>query len=149
MLIFPSQELTLAFTKQCDARISTFIISLMFIYNHCRPKSDWLYSFWFKIPMIFVPAWLKYRRLPRFTFSQFTRDPNLHNPHLHKTQIYTTPNLHQTQIYTTPDLHHLKFTKPRFTQTQIYKASILHKAQIYKIPNLHSPKITTPKSASN
>ena len=85
---------------------------------------------------------------PKFTFSHFTRDPNLHNPHSHKTHINTTPNLHRTQIYKTPDLHHLKFTKPRFTQTQIYTASILHKAQIYKVPNLHIPKFTTPKFAS-
>ena len=26
---------------------------------------------------------------PKFTFSTFTPDPNLQNPHLHKTQIYT------------------------------------------------------------
>ena len=81
---------------------------------------------------------------PKFTFSPFTRDPNLHNPHLRKTQIYTTPNLHRPQIYTTPDLHNLKFTKPTFTQTQIYTASIIHKAQIYTDPNF-----TTPKFASN
>ena len=77
---------------------------------------------------------------PKFTFSHFTRDPNLHNPHSHKTHINTTPNLHRTQIYKTPDLHHLKFTKPRFTQTQIYTASIIHKVQIYTVPNLqHGP----------
>ena len=83
--------------------------------------------------------------MPKFTFSHFTRDPNLHNPHLHKTQIYTTPNLHRTQIYMPPDLHHLKFTKPRFTQTQIYTASILHKTQIFTVPKLHRPQFYNTK----
>ena len=85
--------------------------------------------------------------MPRFTFSHFTRDPNLHNPHLHKTQIYTTPNLHKTQIYMPPDLHRLEFTKPRFTQTQIYTASIIHKTQIFTVPNLHRPQFYNTKSA--
>ena len=85
------------------------------------------------------------RWMPKFTFSHFTRDPNLHNPHLHKTQIYTTPNFHRTQIYMPPDLHHLKFTKPRFTQTQIYTASNIHKTQISTIPILHRPQFYNTK----
>ena len=85
------------------------------------------------------------RRMPKFTFSHFTRDPNLHNPHLHKTQIYTTPNLHRTQIYMPLDLHHLKFTKPRFTQTQIYTASNIHKTQISTVPILHRPQFYNTK----
>ena len=43
---------------------------------------------------------------PKFTFSTFTPDPNLH-----KSQIYTGPKFTQTQIYTGPI-----FTQPRFTQ---------------------------------
>ena len=35
-----------------------------------------------------------FRRCPKFTFSTFTPDPNLQNPHLHNTQIYTNSNLH-------------------------------------------------------
>ena len=46
------------------------------------------------------------RRCPKFTFSTFTPDPNLH-----KSQIYTGPKFTQTQIYTGPI-----FTQPRFTQ---------------------------------
>ena len=64
------------------------------------------------------------RRQPKFTFLHFTRDPNLHNPHLHKTHSYTTPKLHGTQIYTNPYFHNLKFTQPDFTQTQIYTLSV-------------------------
>ena len=62
--------------------------------------------------------------LPKFTFAHFTKDPNLHNPHLHKTHSYTTPKLHGTQIYTNPYFHNLKFTQPDFTQTQIYTLSV-------------------------
>ena len=64
-------------------------------------------------------------RCPKFTFSTFTPDPNLQNPHLHKlkctqlrfthTKIYTV-TYWQTQIYTTkiytklnPNLQRHKF----------------------------------------
>ena len=46
---------------------------------------------------------------PKFTFSTFTPDLNLQNPHLHKTQIYTHPNLHS------PILAYPKFTQLKFT----------------------------------
>ena len=46
------------------------------------------------------------RRCPKFTFSTYTPDPNLH-----KSQIYTGPKFTQTQIYTGPI-----FTQQRFTQ---------------------------------
>ena len=65
-------------------------------------------------------------------FPTFTPDPNLQNPHLHRTQIYTEP----------------KFTQLRFTQNQIYPALHWH-TQIYTThiytklnPNLHRPKFT-------
>ena len=48
---------------------------------------------------------LQARWHPKFTFSTFTPDPNLQNPHFHKTQIYTNSNLHSPIILAYSDLH--------------------------------------------
>ena len=57
---------------------------------------------------------------PKFTFSTFTPDPNLQNPHLHKTQIYTNSNLHSSDLhtpkFTQPNIGIPKFTQLKFTQ---------------------------------
>ena len=88
---------------------------------------------------------------PKFTFSTFTRDPNLQTPHLHKTQIYTSPNLHRSDLHKTkftqpnidiPKFTRLKFTqklnpnshRPKFTQTQIYTHIFGHRLQDFKKP---------------
>ena len=46
--------------------------------------------------------------------------PNLHFPHLHRTQIYTNQDLHGTFIYTaqiyTNSFSHIDSKKPNFTQ---------------------------------
>ena len=98
------------------------------------------------------------RCCPKITFPTFTPDPNLHFPHLHRTQIYTNPNLHKPRFTPDPNLHspplaypnlhnsNLHKTEPKFTQTQIYTG-----------PNLHShfwtdfkqPKFTRPKFTQN
>ena len=58
-------------------------------------------------------------RCPKFTFSTFTPDPNLQNPHLHK----------------------LKYTQLRFTHTKIYTATYwqtqIYTTQIYTKLNLN------------
>ena len=61
---------------------------------------------------------------PKFTFSTFTPDPNLHTPH-----IYTRPKFTQTQIYTRPI-----FTQSRFTQTHFWTYISIN-------PNLHNPNL--------
>ena len=57
---------------------------------------------------------------PKFTFSTFTLDPNLQNPYLHKTQIYTNSNLHSSDLhtpkFTQPNIGIPKFTQLKFTQ---------------------------------
>ena len=71
--------------------------------------------------------------MPKFTFSHFTQDPNLH-----RTQIYMPPDLHRLNLQNS-DLH-----KPRYTQPQLYTEPKFSQSQIYTDPNF-----TTPKSASN
>ena len=68
---------------------------------------------------------------PKFTFSIFTPDPNLHKSQIYTGPIFTqprftqthvrtyilrNPNLHKTQIYTTQIYTKPKFTQPKFTQ---------------------------------
>ena len=78
-------------------------------------------------------------RCPKFTFSTFTPDPNLQNPHLHKTQIYTNSNLHSSDLhtpkFTQPNIGIPKFTQLKFTPnwTQIYKDTNLHCAKLCKV----------------
>ena len=55
------------------------------------------------------------RRCPKFTFSTFTPDPNLH-----KSQIYSEPK------FTQPDLHKSIFAH-RFQETQVYTIQIYTK----------------------
>ena len=90
-------------------------------------------------------AWWAVRRCPKFTFSTFTPDPNLHKsqiytgpkftqiPDLHETRIYTNPDLHGTQIYTNPYLHspdlHKSISAPRLQKTQIYTTQIYTKPE--------------------
>ena len=69
---------------------------------------------------------------PKFTFSTFTRDPNLQTPHLHKTQIYTSPNLHRS------DLHKTKFTQPNIDIPKFTRLKFTQKLN----PNSHRPKFT-------
>ena len=82
------------------------------------------------------------RRLPRFTFSPFTRDPNLQqtkftrDPNLHISKFTQDPNLHETKFTHDPNLHE-NLHKTRFTQTQIYTKPIFTRSQIYTNPNLH------------
>ena len=77
-------------------------------------------------------------RLPRFTFSPFTRDPNLQ-----QTKFYSGSKFTHLQIYSRP-----KFTRnqiypwPKFTRNQIYTDPNLHKTHIYQVPNIHKPKFT-------
>ena len=83
-----------------------------------------------------------FRRLPRFTFSPFTRDPNLQqtkftrDPNLHISKFTQDPNLHETKFTHDPNLHE-NLHKTRFTQTQIYTKPIFTRSQIYTNPNLH------------
>ena len=84
----------------------------------------------------------KLGRLPRFTFSPFTRDPNLQqtkftrDPNLHISKFTQDPNLHETKFTHDPNLHE-NLHKTRFTQTQIYTKPIFTRSQIYTNPNLH------------
>ena len=81
-----------------------------------------------------------------FAISSIPGDaPNLHFPHLHRTQIYTNPDLHGThiytaQIYTNPfphiDSKKPKFTQPKFTQNPNLHNPTLHITQIYTKPFL-------------
>ena len=81
-------------------------------------------------------------RLPRFTFSPFTRDPNLQqtkftrDPNLQSSKFTQNPNLHETKFTHDPNLHE-NLHKTRFTQTQIYTKPIFTRSQIYTNPNLH------------
>ena len=81
---------------------------------------------WAGIPQTFAGTLLRWH--PKFTFSTFTPDPNLQNPHLHKTQIYTNSNLHSSDLhtpkFTQPHIGIPKFTQLKFTPnwTQIYTA---------------------------
>ena len=81
-------------------------------------------------------------RLPRFTFSPFTQDPNLQktkftrDPNLHISKFTQDPNLHETKFTHDPNLHE-NLHKTRFTQTQIYTKPIFTRSQIYTNPNLH------------
>ena len=106
---------------------------------------------------------------PKFTFPTFTPDPNLHFPHLHRTQIYTNPNLHKPRFTPDPNLHspplaypnlhisNLHKTEPKFTQTQIYTGPNLHshfwtdfkqpkftRPKFTQNPNLHNPNLRNP-----
>ena len=79
---------------------------------------------------------------PKFTFSPFTRDPNLQktkftrDPNLHISKFTQDPNLHETKFTHDPNLHE-NLHKTRFTQTQIYTKPIFTRSQIYTNPNLH------------
>ena len=109
------------------------------------------------------------RWCPKFTFPTFTPDPNLHFPHLHRTQIYTNPNLHKPRFTPDPNLHspplaypnlhnsNLHKTEPKFTQTQIYTGPNLHshfwtdfkqpkftRPKFTQNPNLHNPNLRNP-----
>ena len=53
---------------------------------------------------------------PKFTFSTFTPNPNLHK----------IPDLHGTQIYTNP-FSHIDSKKPKFTQPNFTQNPNLHK----------------------
>ena len=81
-------------------------------------------------------------RLPKFTFSPFTRDPNLQqtkftrDPNLHISKFTQDPNLHETKFTHDPNLHK-NLHKTRFTQVQIYTKPIFTRSQIYTNPNLH------------
>ena len=129
-----------------------------------RWANTWIQSCNSLIPIstIWIPQLVIVIRItwwcPKFTFPTFTPDPNLHFPHLHRTQIYTNPNLHKPRFTPDPNLHsppliypnlhnsNLHKTEPKFTQTQIYTG-----------PNLHShfwtdfkqPKFTQPKFTQN
>ena len=84
---------------------------------------------------------------PKFTFSTFTPDPNLHTPHIYtrpkftQTQIYTRPKFTQTQIYTNPFLD-IYFNKPKFTQPKFTQNPNLHNPNL-RNPNLHKTQIYT------
>ena len=72
--------------------------------------------------------------------------PNLHFPHLHRTQIYTNPkftrdpNLHKPIFTRDPYLHspdlHKSISVHRFQKTQIYTT------QIYTKPEFTQPNFT-------
>ena len=80
--------------------------------------------------------------MPRFTFSPFTRDPNLQkikftrDPNLHISKFTRDPNLHKTKFTHDPNLHE-NLHKNWFTQIQIYTKPILTQTSKYKNPNLH------------
>ena len=121
------------------------------------------------VPIIKCSIIHMWRCCPKFTFPTFTPDPNLHFPHLHRTQIYTNPNLHKPRFTPDPNLHspplaypnlhnsNLHKTEPKFTQTQIYTGPNLHshfwtdfkqpkftRPKFTQNPNLHSPNLRNP-----
>ena len=63
--------------------------------------------------------------------------PNLHFPHLHRTQIYTSPKFTRD-----PNLH-----KPRFTQDPYFHSPDLHKS--ISAHKFKKKKLTQPKFAQN